>query len=477
MERRRINKIILSIAIPIVFFGILFVCTKASLKPKKDIVVSVTPTMFAFSLSSAPDANTIIQTTQQPTLIVTATPSPVVTVSPTPVVTVSPTPVVTVGPTPVVTATPVPVVTITPVPTPTGGDALPTVTPTPTASVPTDIPAFSLQIFNFAYYEEPKAGIIQTAFYIRKEPGRTSQRVVNLPVGTRIEILSICTNVFNEPWYGVRAAIGGNTYEGYIQASAAQLGTVLAKKPTAEGLIAEPIVKNPTGTLGPDRDGDGIYVVVLDAGHGGRDPGACAFGAEEKTLNLKVAQYCKAYLESTYSNVKVMMTRAGDYQFDSFDSNDDLEYRVRAAMEYQADMMLCMHFNAYDGKQRGSMALIPRQPAIMEKDRLLASYVLEELTKLGIPMVGIRRKESPVTMYLDGRPMDGYLILRLSGEVGIPCTIIEHCYIDSSVDRQFWNTEEKLQKLGEGDARAIARFLNLTVKPAPTPTPESMPEE
>lgn len=38
-------------------------------------------------------------------------------------------------------------------------------------------------------------------------------------------------------------------------------------------------------------------IVVLDAGHGGRDSGAVGNGLLEKNLNLKIAKYCKAELE------------------------------------------------------------------------------------------------------------------------------------------------------------------------------------
>ena len=59
----------------------------------------------------------------------------------------------------------------------------------------------------------------------------------------------------------------------------------------------------------------GTTVIVLDPGHGGHDGGASSsFNGKtylEKELNLKIAQYCKAELE-TYSNVKVYMTRSND---------------------------------------------------------------------------------------------------------------------------------------------------------------------
>lgn len=49
-------------------------------------------------------------------------------------------------------------------------------------------------------------------------------------------------------------------------------------------------------------------VVVLDPGHGGYDPGAVAYGLEEKTLNLKLA----LEVAESLSGIKVLLTRDRD---------------------------------------------------------------------------------------------------------------------------------------------------------------------
>ena len=107
------------------------------------------------------------------------------------------------------------------------------------------------------------------------------------------------------------------------------------------------------------------------------------------------------------------------------------------------------------------MVLMAKKALTYEKERMFASYLLEEMENIGIGSAGIKRKESQVTKYLDGTPMDGYLMTRLPSEVGIPSCIIEHCFMDNRYDRVFWDTEEKLARLGQGDALAIARFLAL----------------
>lgn len=53
------------------------------------------------------------------------------------------------------------------------------------------------------------------------------------------------------------------------------------------------------------------FCVVIDAGHGGDDPGKIGInGALEKEINLQVAEKLKAFLEA--SDVKVVMTRTTD---------------------------------------------------------------------------------------------------------------------------------------------------------------------
>ena len=352
---------------------------------------------------------------------------------------------------------------LTPEPEPTGTsengeDKIDKPTPSPTP-VPLDVSLYTADLVRF---EEPLEGITRLDYYMRDEPGRTATRVVRLPIGTSVWITCSCTNMFHEPWYGIRTTVDGTDYEGFVQQSTTVLGSEVPEPVASSQLIPVEEIEEPEGTLGPDKDGDGVYVVVLDPGHGGKFSGACHYGTNEKDLNLKTAWYVKTYLESNYSNVTVFMTRTGDFVYDTFDSDDDLEYRIRYAVDRNADLVLSLHYNAFDGRQNGAMALVARKPNVFEKERLFASYLLQEMKYLGLESAGIRRKESAITKYLDGTGMDGYLILRLSAEADITACIIEHCFMDSRIDRKFWDTEEKIKLLAEADGKAIARFLDLT---------------
>lgn len=76
-------------------------------------------------------------------------------------------------------------------------------------------------------------------------------------------------------------------------------------------------------------------VIVIDAGHGGRDVGAQGARGFEKDINLAAAQALKARLEET-GRYKVVMTRNSDVYI-------PLETRVRVAQRADADLFISLH--------------------------------------------------------------------------------------------------------------------------------------
>ena len=78
--------------------------------------------------------------------------------------------------------------------------------------------------------------------------------------------------------------------------------------------------------------------ILLDPGHGGKDPGAISFsGKYEKYVNLEVANKLKDILESM--GAKVHMTRTGDYYITN-------KERGRMADKLGTDMLLSIHHNS-----------------------------------------------------------------------------------------------------------------------------------
>ena len=84
-------------------------------------------------------------------------------------------------------------------------------------------------------------------------------------------------------------------------------------------------------------------VIVIDAGHGGKDPGAIGIGAREKDVTLASARILKAQLEKT-GRYRVVLTRDKDEFV-------PLEQRVRIARKAGADLFISLHADAGSARE------------------------------------------------------------------------------------------------------------------------------
>lgn len=96
--------------------------------------------------------------------------------------------------------------------------------------------------------------------------------------------------------------------------------------------------------------GENKFCVVIDAGHGGDDPGKVGInGAKEKEINLLVASYLKSYLEA--NDVKVLMTRETDAGLceDRVGNKkvQDMKNRIALIDQSAADLTVSIHQNSY----------------------------------------------------------------------------------------------------------------------------------
>jgi N-acetylmuramoyl-L-alanine amidase len=82
-----------------------------------------------------------------------------------------------------------------------------------------------------------------------------------------------------------------------------------------------------------------VKTVVIDAGHGGKDPGCHGSKHKEKDVALAVALKLGKYIEDNMKDVKVVYTRKTDVFL-------ELQQRAEIANKAKADLFICIHCNS-----------------------------------------------------------------------------------------------------------------------------------
>ncbi|MBQ2440769.1 MAG: N-acetylmuramoyl-L-alanine amidase, partial [Paludibacteraceae bacterium] len=84
---------------------------------------------------------------------------------------------------------------------------------------------------------------------------------------------------------------------------------------------------------------DKRFTVVLDAGHGGKDPGAISKNAKEKDINLKMAMNLGLLIAKNCPDVNIVYTRTSDVFL-------PLQDRADIANKNKADLFISFHANS-----------------------------------------------------------------------------------------------------------------------------------
>ena len=201
---------------------------------------------------------------------------------------------------------------------------------------------------------------------------------------------------------------------------------------------------------------DGI-VIVLDPGHDSGHVGARGNGVQEEVTTLKIAQYCKAELE-TYAGVKVYLTRetaACPYPETigiATGNIEDIKKRVAWAAEKNPNAFVSIHLNSAGAAAHGAEVFYPESKYASEEvyanAKSLAETVQKELVALGL--------------YDRGAKADYYTVNTESAKYGFPGIIIEHAFMTNASDAStYLTTEESLKSLGVADATGIAKQFGL----------------
>lgn len=175
------------------------------------------------------------------------------------------------------------------------------------------------------------------------------------------------------------------------------------------------------------------YTIMLDSGHGGRDPGAVYNGRQEKDDALRLALAIGEILQDR--GVDVLYTRTEDVYESPFE-------KAMEANTADADFFLSIHRNSYptDNTVSGVESLIYDKSGIKFE---MAENINEQLEAVGFVNLGV--KERPNLVVLKRTRM--------------PAVLVEVGFINSDTDNQLF--DENFQDIVEAIAAGIVDTLGL----------------
>ncbi|MBI1221635.1 MAG: N-acetylmuramoyl-L-alanine amidase [Bacteroidetes bacterium] len=228
--------------------------------------------------------------------------------------------------------------------------------------------------------------------------------------------------------------------------------------------------------------GNKLGVVVIDAGHGGKDPGAISGGLREKDVTLAVALRLGQLIKSSHPEIKVYYTRMSDNFI-------ELNERSSIANRNKADLFISIHVNHSDNssahgsetyvmgthKNAGNLEVAKRenasilleddyqkdyegfdpnspeghiifsfyQNAFLEQSILLASEIEDELAK--------RKKINRSR----GVKQAGFLVL---WKTTMPSVLVETGFMTNSEERGYLKSEAGKDELAESIFKAFESY-------------------
>ena len=195
--------------------------------------------------------------------------------------------------------------------------------------------------------------------------------------------------------------------------------------------------------------------IYIDAGHGGKDPGAVSGKFIEKELNLKAAQAARDYL-SAY-DCEVVMSR----EKDTGTRVNDMAAKTKAI---GASVSVSIHHNAGGGT--GAEVFYWKGD---EKAQKLAGLITNEFFLTGQKL---RRTTGEEPGVKPSQPKSyNFGMCRINSNNGIPAILGEFAFVDSVADQRKIDADVKLKAEGEAYGKAVVNFLGLKKKYVPVPEP------
>jgi len=181
-------------------------------------------------------------------------------------------------------------------------------------------------------------------------------------------------------------------------------------------------------------------VVVVDAGHGGKDPGMVCAKVEEKGINLSIAKKLQTFLEQ--GGATVIVTRLDDSPL-SRNKSGDMYVRRTIANTSHADIFVSIHQNSYDNPNvKGAQTFYFNQSDNSQK---LANCVQKRIKEL----VATGNK-------FNAKPNGNYYVLK---QTEMPAVLVECGFLTNYTERQNLTNEEYQEKIAWGIYLGIVDYF------------------
>lgn len=180
-----------------------------------------------------------------------------------------------------------------------------------------------------------------------------------------------------------------------------------------------------------------MSIVVIDPGHGGKDPGAKGNGLVEKQLTLQFGLKLRDWLRQHYQ-VDVRMTRDTDIFL-------SLSDRAQFANLLNADYFISLHHNAAGGEGFESYVYLGTQENQSGAyQRIIHDEVMQYLSTLGVKDRG--KKDA------------NFAVLR---ETKMPALLLENLFVDHQHDANLLKNPAVIDEWTKSIAKGMAKALNL----------------
>lgn len=192
-------------------------------------------------------------------------------------------------------------------------------------------------------------------------------------------------------------------------------------------------------------------VIVLDAGHGGMDPGASNSNSLEKDINLKITLKVRSLLEE--SGALVLLTREKDESLYIDDKNkstrqkynENLKNRKKLIKESKADVFVSIHLNSFPQKKYyGAQTLYIKND---EESKKLAKFIQDEL-----------RRILDKNNYREIKGRDDLYLLK---DINIPSVLIECGFLSNDNEKELLKSDKYQEKIAWAIYIGIQKYFSV----------------